>query len=46
VEIAIAGSIDDVWTRTQEPALHEQWDLRFTAIELSATAGSGGARMR
>jgi uncharacterized membrane protein YphA (DoxX/SURF4 family) len=33
VEIAIAGSIDDVWTRTQEPALHERWDLRFTAIE-------------
>ena len=33
VEIAIAGAIDDVWTRTQEPSLHEQWDLRFTAIE-------------
>lgn len=33
VEIVIAGSIDDVWTRTQTPSLHEQWDLRFTAIE-------------
>jgi uncharacterized membrane protein YphA (DoxX/SURF4 family) len=33
VEIVIAGSIDDVWTRTQAPALHEQWDLRFTSIE-------------
>jgi len=33
VEIVIAGSIDDVWTRTQDPALHEQWDLRFTSIE-------------
>ena len=33
VEITIAGTMADVWTRTQDPSLHEQWDLRFTAIE-------------
>jgi DoxX-like family len=33
VEIVIAGSIDDVWTRTQDPTLHGRWDLRFTSIE-------------
>ncbi len=33
VEIVMAGAIDDLWTRTQDPALHEQWDLRFTSIE-------------
>lgn len=33
VEIVIAGSIEDVWTRTQDPSLHQQWDLRFTSIE-------------
>ena len=33
VEIAIAGGIDDIWMRTQDPSLHERWDLRFTAIE-------------
>jgi hypothetical protein len=33
VEIPIRGSIDEVWHRTQDPALHERWDLRFTSIE-------------
>jgi uncharacterized membrane protein YphA (DoxX/SURF4 family) len=33
VEIPIRGSIEEVWRRTQDPALHERWDLRFTAIE-------------
>ena len=32
VEIVIRGSIDDVWERSQVPALHEQWDLRFSEI--------------
>jgi hypothetical protein len=31
--ILIAAPIDEVWLRTQDPALHEQWDLRFTSIE-------------
>lgn len=33
VEIWIQGDLEDVWRRTQTPALHEQWDLRFTRIE-------------
>jgi hypothetical protein len=36
VEIVIPGSNPDVmdclWQRTQDPALHERWDLRFTSI--------------
>jgi len=32
VEIRIRGSIDDLWRRTQEPDLHERWDLRFSEI--------------
>lgn len=33
VEIPIYASMDALWLHTQEPALHEQWDLRFTQIE-------------
>ena len=32
VEIRIRGSIDEVWRRTQDPGLHERWDLRFSEI--------------
>jgi uncharacterized membrane protein YphA (DoxX/SURF4 family) len=33
VEILIRGSMDDLWKKTQEPELHERWDLRFSQIE-------------
>ncbi len=33
VEILIRGSIDEIWRRTQQPDLHQLWDLRFTAIQ-------------
>jgi hypothetical protein len=33
VEIAIAAPMDEVWEHTQNPALHQQWDLRFSTIE-------------
>lgn len=33
VEIPIHTHIDKLWQYTQEPALHQQWDLRFTSIE-------------
>jgi DoxX-like family len=33
VEILIRGDIDELWTYTQQPELHESWDLRFTKIE-------------
>src|ERR1700757_2567030 len=33
VEILIQGSVDEIWSRTQIPELHELWDLRFTGIQ-------------
>ncbi|MBM7608507.1 putative membrane protein [Lysinibacillus composti] len=32
VEIEIQAPIDEVWEYTQNPNLHEKWDLRFTSI--------------
>jgi hypothetical protein len=32
VSIQICGNIDEVWQKTQDPELHERWDLRFTRI--------------
>ena len=33
VEILIQSDIDEIWRLTQQPALHQRWDLRFTRIE-------------
>jgi uncharacterized membrane protein YphA (DoxX/SURF4 family) len=33
VELRIRGDLETLWERTQEPALHERWDLRFTRID-------------
>jgi hypothetical protein len=33
VEIVIHGSMDDLWQKTQEPKVHERWDLRFSQID-------------
>lgn len=33
VEIPIRSSMDELWEKTQNPALHQRWDLRFTQIE-------------
>ena len=33
VEIRIQDDLDHIWRLTQEPALHQRWDLRFTRIE-------------
>ncbi len=32
VETRIRGPLDDIWRHTQDPALHERWDLRFSSI--------------
>ena len=32
VETLIAGSMDDLWEKTQTPELHQRWDLRFSEI--------------
>jgi hypothetical protein len=33
VEIFVRQDLDRVWQLTQEPALHQRWDLRFSRIE-------------
>ncbi len=32
VERRVRGTLDEVWRRTQDPAVHQRWDLRFTTI--------------
>ncbi|MBI4492268.1 MAG: DoxX-like family protein [Chloroflexi bacterium] len=32
VETLIRASLDDLWRFTQQPELHQRWDLRFTSI--------------
>lgn len=32
VEIEVEDTIEKVWEYSQDPQLHEQWDLRFTSI--------------
>jgi hypothetical protein len=33
VEIPICASMDELWEKTQNPQLHQRWDLRFNQIE-------------
>ena len=33
VEILIRGSMDVLWDKTQQPQLHQCWDLRFSEID-------------
>ena len=33
VERLIRAPMDALWAHTQDPALHERWDLRFTQID-------------
>lgn len=32
VEARIRGALEDLWEKTQDPAQHERWDIRFTRI--------------
>src|SRR5205807_6313634 len=32
VEIFIRGDMESLWLKTQEPTLHQRWDLRFSEI--------------
>lgn len=38
IEARIRTDIERLWSRTQEPALHQRWDLRFTHISYLARA--------
>src|SRR6267378_4935618 len=33
VEILIRSSMDNLWEKTQNPKLHQRWDLRFSEID-------------
>ncbi|WP_419873552.1 DoxX-like family protein [Candidatus Pristimantibacillus sp. PTI5] len=33
VELEIGCTMDELWEHTQDPRLHEQWDLRFSEIQ-------------
>ena len=44
VETLVRGSIDELWSKTQEPDLHERWDLRFTSIEFLAGESTEAVR--
>ena len=33
VEIPIRAGMEELWEKTQNPQLHQRWDLRFTQIE-------------
>ncbi|GAA0895676.1 hypothetical protein [Pseudonocardia zijingensis] len=38
VETRIHADLDRIWNRTQDPALHQRWDLRFTCIDYAPRA--------
>lgn len=40
VESRIACEVDEIWRFTQDPAIHQRWDLRFTRIEYAPRSGS------
>ncbi|WP_411083461.1 hypothetical protein [Streptomyces sp. cmx-18-6] len=44
IEALIRADPELLWERTQEPALHQRWDLRFT--EISPLPGGPGAERR
>jgi hypothetical protein len=33
VEILVRAPLEELWTKTQQPDLHQRWDLRFSRIE-------------
>lgn len=39
VEIRIRGPLDEIWRRTQDPGLHQRWDLRFSEITYIPRSG-------
>jgi hypothetical protein len=41
VETDIAAPLAELWSRTQDPALHQRWDLRFTGISYDAPPAAG-----
>jgi hypothetical protein len=46
IEARIHASLDDLWARTQDPSLHQRWDLRFTEITYLPRAEGEPQRFR
>lgn len=46
VEALIRADLDALWERTQEPASHQRWDLRFTEIDYLPAAPDEPRRFR
>jgi hypothetical protein len=46
IEAHVRADLDDLWTRTQEPAQHRRWDLRFTEIDQLPRAEGEPQRFR
>ncbi len=40
VETHINATVDEVWARTQEPKVHQRWDVRFTDITYLERVGN------
>ncbi|MFE0515940.1 hypothetical protein [Streptomyces sp. NPDC058964] len=46
IEARIRADLDELWARTQDPARHRRWDLRFTEIEYLPRAEDEPQRFR
>ncbi|MFH7595868.1 hypothetical protein WDV06_12295 [Streptomyces racemochromogenes] len=46
VETVIRTGLDELWERSQDPALHQRWDLRFTSIHYLPRTGDEPQRFR
>jgi hypothetical protein len=46
VETRVRGRLEELWQRTQDPALHERWDLRFSKIDYLPRRGDEPQRFR
>lgn len=46
IEARIHADLDDLWDRTQDPAQHRRWDLRFSHIDYLARAQGEPQRFR
>lgn len=42
VETRISADLEELWRRTQQPDLHQRWDLRFTEIDYLPLDDLGG----
>ncbi len=46
IETHIRADLDELWARTQDPARHQRWDLRFTEIAYLPRAEGAPQRFR